>query len=440
MNWQAALSWLSCQCSKPMAPFPASSTTAFRREPSTIGGVIAAPPVPMPPVPEAPEPEAPEPKRVPLPPVLDVVVGWPPVPVLPRSRVTGEQPRKAATRPAAVQREVSSASGSFAFLANVQGRSKDSRRQPRRQHSRPAGGAGFDAPPPTFLGLPAFSVATLSAQSPRACRFRRARAEGLQSARQNRLAPALYGGGHGHLTPAVVDPEPLPNACVPGGTAPASPWRHLTPAIVRALGVATTLFLIAGAASLGALTWRLAAAAPVRDPVQDGASQVQIAAAPLIGAAEGGSRSRAARRVAALLRPRHGRERRARERRVVTSPTGVTPIGPAWFKAAEDRPGTHVEGWSLVAWTLGILVTALFALWVYWNTLQAIRLNGWRLDWFTVWALGCVAALAVTPQVYGDARFRCGLWPLILLIWAWNERGAEACEPALTSRTAGSSS
>src|SRR6185437_347921 len=82
---------------------------------------------------------------------------------------------------------------------------------------------------------------------------------------------------HAYRTPAIVDLEPLPNACVPGGTAPLSPWRHLPPAIVKALGVAMTLFLLTGAATLGTVTWRLATAAREPEPAQVPAPQIQAA-------------------------------------------------------------------------------------------------------------------------------------------------------------------
>ncbi len=81
-----------------------------------------------------------------------------------------------------------------------------------------------------------------------------------------------------YRTPAAVAPEPLPNACVPDAAAPE--WRHLTPALVRAVGAAATLFLLANSACLVAVAWRVLTA-PARDAAP-GPPLVQAAApAPL---------------------------------------------------------------------------------------------------------------------------------------------------------------
>jgi hypothetical protein len=133
---------------------------------------------------------------------------------------------------------------------------------------------------------------------------------------------------HAYRTPAVVDPEPLPNACVPGGAAPFSPWRHLTPAIVKALGVATTLFLTAGAATLGTITWRLAAAAEP-EPIQARAPQAQAAApAPLVQASHPTPAS--APRAASPAFPPHGWDESAL---ALSGPEGTNDVVELWSRA-----------------------------------------------------------------------------------------------------------
>lgn len=103
---------------------------------------------------------------------------------------------------------------------------------------------------------------------------------------------------------------------------------------------------------------------------------------------------------------------------------GIAPIGPGWFKKPEPRPGHHVEGAWLIPWTAGVLLTALYCLGVYLFTLRAI-LRGGRIDLFSLWAIGAIALLVFVPQIWGDARFRAGAWPLVLvLLGKKREQGA----------------
>ncbi len=99
---------------------------------------------------------------------------------------------------------------------------------------------------------------------------------------------------------------------------------------------------------------------------------------------------------------------------------GFVPIGPGWFSVVSHLPGAHVKGIWLIPWTLGVVSFATFCLWVYFLTFKSVRQAG--LDVFSVWALGSIALLALVPQVWGDARFRTGVWPLVLLLWSWAEK------------------
>ncbi len=63
-----------------------------------------------------------------------------------------------------------------------------------------------------------------------------------------------------YRTLALVEADPLPNACVQERAVSVSPWRSLPPWLARALAGATTLFLLMASASLGAITWTVVAA------------------------------------------------------------------------------------------------------------------------------------------------------------------------------------
>lgn len=96
------------------------------------------------------------------------------------------------------------------------------------------------------------------------------------------------------------------------------------------------------------------------------------------------------------------------------------PVGPAWFKIAEPRPGPKVEGLAVIPWVLGVALTALLSLVAYWRALRAYYLAGIRHA-YSIWIIGCIALFAATPLVWGDARFRAPIWPLVLILWAVSE-------------------
>lgn len=96
------------------------------------------------------------------------------------------------------------------------------------------------------------------------------------------------------------------------------------------------------------------------------------------------------------------------------------PVGPAWFKIAEPRLGPKVEGFAVVPWALGVAITAILSLYVYWRALKAYYVAGLR-HLFSIWIIGCIILFAATPLVWGDARFRAPIWPLVLVLWAVSE-------------------
>lgn len=102
---------------------------------------------------------------------------------------------------------------------------------------------------------------------------------------------------------------------------------------------------------------------------------------------------------------------------------GKSPIGPGWFKVPEHRPGLHVEGLWILPWAVSLLVTAAICLYVYWRTAKA-WLRWGKLDTYAVWLLGSILLLTFVPQLWGDARFRLPVWPLVLLLWGWSEKRA----------------
>jgi hypothetical protein len=109
--------------------------------------------------------------------------------------------------------------------------------------------------------------------------------------------------------------------------------------------------------------------------------------------------------------------------------TGQSPIGPGWFKVPEQRSGPRVEGLWTVLWVLGVLTTGLISLGVYLSTLKGVRRlansqgfiffgsKTFEQKIFIFWLLGSIFVLAFIPQVWGDARFRMALWPLVLFLY-----------------------
>ncbi|MGE4232827.1 MAG: hypothetical protein AB7F43_05795 [Bacteriovoracia bacterium] len=102
---------------------------------------------------------------------------------------------------------------------------------------------------------------------------------------------------------------------------------------------------------------------------------------------------------------------------------GESPLGPSWFKVQEHRSGLKVQGLGIVAWILGLLFTALFALSAYFFSVREMcrKFSFTQIlkSPFLIWAVGSFIFLVLSPQVFGDARFRVGIWPFVLLIWGY---------------------
>jgi hypothetical protein len=111
---------------------------------------------------------------------------------------------------------------------------------------------------------------------------------------------------------------------------------------------------------------------------------------------------------------------------------GEPPIGPGWFKAKEQRQGWELVGWQVVPWILGILATALFCAALYMAVAVAARRAGAYRTPFFWWSVFALALLAGVPMVFGDARFRMGIWPIaVFALGVFSER-ARASRPART--------
>lgn len=101
-----------------------------------------------------------------------------------------------------------------------------------------------------------------------------------------------------------------------------------------------------------------------------------------------------------------------------TLATGVTPVGPGWFKN-RDTIGTQqlspASFWTQLLWFLGIVVMLGYLLWIYFH-LGRILIVHKKFDFFGAWTLASIVALSITPLVYGDARFRI---PIFVLLMVW---------------------
>jgi hypothetical protein len=73
-------------------------------------------------------------------------------------------------------------------------------------------------------------------------------------------------------------------------------------------------------------------------------------------------------------------------------------------------------------WTLGVFFTLCFSTYVYFRAFLASRRSKSLMSLFSIWSVGAVALLAAVPLVWGDARFRIALWPIVLVWWGWSLR------------------
>lgn len=99
--------------------------------------------------------------------------------------------------------------------------------------------------------------------------------------------------------------------------------------------------------------------------------------------------------------------------------TGRSPVGPGWFKVPENRAGPELQGVSLLLWVLGLLAMFLYCLCVYKNVWKSVKKK--KIDTWTVWSLLVILLFALMPQIFGDARFRIPIWPVIILIWFYKD-------------------
>jgi hypothetical protein len=162
-----------------------------------------------------------------------------------------------------------------------------------------------------------------------------------------------------YRTPAVVDANPLPSACVTERTA--SRWRVLPPVLVRALAAAGVLFLLVSTASIGAVTWTVVTAYP-RRAVADSVPPAQAAApAPFSCAARPPPRPRAQR--ASSMRAHTPRDPAMRP----PFPPAPRPLSPA------SRPDPRGAAWSALALSGPVQTHDIEKLW---SRAQELRSHG----------------------------------------------------------------
>ncbi|GEM_PF-1804664 len=112
--------------------------------------------------------------------------------------------------------------------------------------------------------------------------------------------------------------------------------------------------------------------------------------------------------------------------------TGKTVFGPAWFKNQEKftgEPGGAIylqeKGLSAkIFWLLGILAVVIWMGWVYFFALRSIIFFRTSVGaWVLAWASGVVVIMCSLPLIFGDARFRLGYFPVLLVLWGLSLRG-----------------
>ncbi len=100
--------------------------------------------------------------------------------------------------------------------------------------------------------------------------------------------------------------------------------------------------------------------------------------------------------------------------------TGKTVLGPGWFKVREGGEGSPVSGVWLVPWLFGIALSVGYYLWLYQRVIRA-AVQALKTDRgfaaFAAWSALSAAFLAFAPQVFGDARFRAPIVPIVLVLW-----------------------
>jgi hypothetical protein len=91
--------------------------------------------------------------------------------------------------------------------------------------------------------------------------------------------------------------------------------------------------------------------------------------------------------------------------------TGKSVIGPALTRPAEPREGPRVAGLLTVFWILGLTVTLLFTAGLYARIALAWLKNR---NLYSIYFAISGIAMATVPLVFGDGRFRLGVWPFFI--------------------------
>jgi len=100
--------------------------------------------------------------------------------------------------------------------------------------------------------------------------------------------------------------------------------------------------------------------------------------------------------------------------------TGKGVVGPGWLKARDRIPGALQisDFFPTLLWSLGLLWTFSSSLFGYLLVWRRIRPGSPDRPSavYLVWAALALAVLAVSPQVYGDARFRAPIWGIVMAL------------------------
>lgn len=113
--------------------------------------------------------------------------------------------------------------------------------------------------------------------------------------------------------------------------------------------------------------------------------------------------------------------------------SGKTLFGPAWFKKQEPFTGEkgnaiYLSQYGLmgkVLWVFGLLSVLCWTLWIYYKSARKITLTRRKLGTLSLgWLAGVIVLLGSAPLIFGDARFRLGYLPTLLIVWAFALRAS----------------
>jgi hypothetical protein len=89
--------------------------------------------------------------------------------------------------------------------------------------------------------------------------------------------------------------------------------------------------------------------------------------------------------------------------------TGAKLEGPGWFKSKDirDKSSGRIESnLGIGAWVVGIILTAVWAACLHVMAFVTVIRKWSHSKLYFVWILGMFTLAIVTPQLWGDARFR----------------------------------